>query len=99
MLNHVVLFTLKEGVSEAQVDAALEALAALPDAIPEIRSFDCGRDAGLSANSAEMALVATFDSAEDFATYRQHPAHKAFVHDVLLPISETRTVVQFYGQG
>jgi hypothetical protein len=96
MLTHVVLITLKEGVSEAQVNAALEALAALPAAIPQIRSFDSGRDAGLSPNGVDMALIARFDSAEDFAAYREHPAHKAFGRDFLLPISDTRTIIQFY---
>lgn len=96
MLTHVVLITLKEGVTEEQADAALAALAALPAAIPEIRSLSCGRDAGISQTDVALAMVATFDNADDFAAYRAHPAHQAFGRDVLLPISDTRTISQFY---
>ena len=98
MLNHVVLITLKEGVTEAQVTATLDGLAALAGVIPEIRSYDFGRDAGLSPNSVDMALVARFDSVEDFAAYREHPAHKAFARDLLLPIAESFATIQFDSQ-
>jgi hypothetical protein len=98
MLNHVVLVTLNEGVPEEQVAAALAALAALPAAIPQIRSFDCGRNAGLNPNSVDLALIAKFDNVEDYNAYREHPLHQAFGRDHLLPISQTRTIIQFFGQ-
>jgi hypothetical protein len=99
MLNHVVLIELNEGVTDEQVDAILEGLAALPPVISQIRSYEYGRNAGLSPNSVDLAIVAKFDSAEDFATYRDHPAHQAFGRDLLLPLSKTRTVAQFFSEG
>jgi hypothetical protein len=98
MLNHVILVELKEGVTDAQADAALEGYAALQAVIPEIRACTVGRDAGLNPNAADMALITKFNSVEDFASYREHPAHVAFGRDVLLPISEKRTLIQFFSE-
>jgi hypothetical protein len=99
MLHHVVVITLKDGVTDGQVNAVLEGFASLPAAIPHIHSYHFGRDAGLSQGSFALALVAEFDSAEAFAAYREHPAHTDFVRDLLGPVSESRTSIQFYGQG
>ena len=49
-----------------------------------------------SSISIVLALVAEFDSAEDFAVYREHPAHTDFVRDLLGPISESRASIQFF---
>lgn len=91
-----MLITLKTGVSDTDIEAALDALAALPVAIPEIRSCEFGFDEGLIQGSVDMALVLTFDSAEDFTTYMEHPAHQAFGRDLLMPIAETTAVIQFF---
>jgi Stress responsive A/B Barrel Domain len=96
MLHHVVLVTLKEGVTDAAVDAVLDGFAALPPTVPQIRRYDFGRDAGLSPNDFGLVLVATFDSTEDFAAYREHPAHQAFRRDLLIPVSENITSTQFF---
>ena len=95
MLHHVVLVTLKEGITDGEVDAVLTGFAALPPAIAQIRSYDFGRDAGLSPNDFGVVLVATFDSTEDFTTYREHPAHQAFRTSLLVPASERITSTQF----
>jgi Stress responsive A/B Barrel Domain len=95
MLHHVVFIALKASSLDAEVDAMLEGFASLPGAISQIRSYDFGQDAGLSPNDVDVVLVATFDSVEDFAAYREHPAHMAFVRDLLEPICEERTSAQF----
>jgi len=97
MLHHVVLVTLKEGVDGTQVDAALEGFASLPPLIPEIRTYDFGREAGISPNDFGVVMVASFDSKDDFTAYREHPAHKAFAADLLRPIAEKITTAQFFG--
>ncbi|HXX91208.1 MAG TPA: Dabb family protein [Acidimicrobiales bacterium] len=96
MLHHVVLVTFKEDVTDAQVDAVLQGFAALPAAIPQIRTYDFGRDAGLSPNPFGVVLVATFDSIEDFAAYRAHPAHTSFRGDVLVPAAQDIMSSQFF---
>ena len=95
MVHHVVLVTLRDGVGDAEVDAVLAGFATLPSAISQIRSYDFGRDAGLSPNDFGVVLVATFDSVEDFRAYREHPAHVAFRQDLLVPASSAITSTQF----
>jgi hypothetical protein len=99
MLKHIVLMTLKGDVTDEQVDAAVEALSGLPAIIPEIRSYEVGRDAGLGSNNAGLALVATFDSVEDYQTYLNHPSHGAVARDLLVPIAESFKAIQFPSEG
>jgi hypothetical protein len=98
MLYHVVLVTVKDDVTDAPIDDLLTGFGALPAAIPQIRSYDFGRDAGLSPNRLGVVLVATFDSVEDFAAYREHPAHQRLRRDLLLPISQDITTTQFHSR-
>lgn len=95
MLYHVVLVTVKDGITDEQVDELLEGFAALASIVPRIRSFDVGRDAGLSPNPFGVVLVATFDGVDDFTAYRGHPAHVAFRRDLLEPLSADITSTQF----
>ncbi len=95
VLHHIVVIRLKEGTSEEQAETVLAALAALPAAVPQIRSFTCGRNLGLTPNAADLAFHATFDNADDFAAYRAHPAHVAFGTEVLRPVMESVTPIQF----
>jgi Stress responsive A/B Barrel Domain len=95
VLHHVVLVTLRDHITDAEVEAVLEGFASLPPAISQIRSYEFGRDAGLTPNDFGVVLVATFDTVEDFQTYREHPAHVAFRRDLLVPASAAITSTQF----
>ena len=94
MLHHVVLITLKDGVTDEQVDAAIEGLRELPALIPEIRSYEVGRDLGLSEANADLGLVGSFDSVEDYQTYLSHPAHVAVARDRLGSFVESISSIQ-----
>jgi hypothetical protein len=65
----------KPGTSDAQKQAVREGLAALPAAIPEIRSYQFGDDAAIVEGNYEFAIVADFDSRSDFQTYAAHDVH------------------------
>ena len=54
MLRHVVVFRWKDGTTAAEVDAIAAALRALPGQIPELRAYDVGVDAGLSARQRRL---------------------------------------------
>ena len=90
-LRHVVLLTLDD---DCDVDAAVDALRALPAAIPELRSYVVGRDAGLAAGNATIAVVADFDDEAGWATYRDHPAHRQVIAERLQPWLLARTALQ-----
>ncbi len=95
MLRHVAVFRWVDGTPPADVDAFASALAGLPAAIPEIRSYRFGPDAGLgmSAN-ADFAVVADFDDADGYAAYAAHPAHQDVIVRLLRPMLGERMSVQ-----
>lgn len=95
MFRHVVLLRWVEGVDPAAVDAVLEGLAGLPTAIPELRSYVFGADAGLNEGNFDLGIVADFDSAEGYLVYRDHPAHQAVIAERIAPILAGRAAVQY----
>ncbi len=94
MFRHIVLFKFGADATLAQKAAFEDGLARLPAAIPVIRGFVYGPDAGAEQGNFDVALVADFDSCEDFLVYQRHPAHLEFVTRFVRPIAEARTAVQ-----
>ena len=96
MLRHVVLFSWKRDVSDVELRAFAEGLAALPGKIPEIRSYRFGPDVGLAGGgNDDFALVADFADAEAYRRYAEHPAHRHLIAELLWPILGGRHAVQY----
>ncbi|SDI01528.1 Stress responsive A/B Barrel Domain [Sinosporangium album] len=95
MFRHVVLFTWSADATDEQKAAVPRRLAELPGIIPQIRSYVLGPDAGVSTDTCDFAVVADFDSAEDFLAYRDHPAHQAVIAESIKPILAGRAAVQY----
>lgn len=96
-LRHVVLFKFKEGTDPAAINKVEKAFAALPQKIPEIRSFEWGLNnspEGLHKGFTHCYLL-TFASEEDRAVYLPHPDHQAF-GALLTDILEDVTVVDYW---
>jgi hypothetical protein len=89
--RHVVLLTFADGTD---VDAIVAALRGLADEIPELRSYVVGRDAGLSAGNASVAVVADFDDVAGFEAYRDDPRHQAVIQEFIRPALVGRAAVQ-----
>lgn len=96
MFRHIVLFTWTPDATPAQIDAVFEGLAGLPDAIPEIRSYTFGRDAGLAEGNYDAAAVGDFDDEEAYRVYAAHPVHQGLVADLIKPILDRRAAVQHH---
>lgn len=94
MIRHIVLFTWTEEATDVQKAAVTEALSELPDLIPQIRAYTVGSDAGINQGNSEYAVVADFDSVEDYIVYRDHPDHQAIIAARIKPIVATRAAVQ-----
>jgi hypothetical protein len=95
VIRHVVMFRWAE---EAPADAAervAAALRTLPDAIPEIRRYDLGPDAGINEGSFDFVVVADFDDTASYLVYRDHPAHQRVIREVILPVVGQRAAVQY----
>jgi hypothetical protein len=99
MLRHAVLNNWKAGVTSEQIQAVIDALGRPPAAIPQISAYSFGPDAGLSDGAADFAVVADFASVDDLRAYLAHPAHVPVAEEVIAPLRESRTVVQFNWGG
>ncbi len=95
MFRHVVLIRWKPDVTAEQVATAMTALRSLPAQIPQIRRYLVGSDAGVDAGNADFAIVADFDSADDYRVYRDDPKHTAVIETLLRPMIGARTAVQY----
>jgi hypothetical protein len=93
-VTHVAVFTWKPGTSDEEVRVLHEALATLPDLIPEIRSYRIGADAGLSVGNDRYGVVAEFDDVEAYQRYAADPRHRDMIQRILKPMLGTRHAVQ-----
>ena len=89
------MFRFAEDVDAAHVDAFAIGLNALPTLIPEIRSYVHGPDVGFSDGAFDYVVVADFDTAADFITYRNHPDHQAFIADRIAGKVIDRAAIQY----
>ncbi len=94
MFRHVVLITLGSEATDDRRQALLDGLSALPAAIPEIRSYVYGVDAGLAEGNATVAVVADFDDVDGYRVYATHPAHVRVITELIRPIMVARAAVQ-----
>ncbi len=77
MIRHLIFVKFKKGTSAADIANIEKGFQGLPSAIPEIKSFEYGRDVVRSERSYDFALVALFDDLAALDRYRVHPAHVA----------------------
>ncbi len=95
MLRHVVLFTWTPEATQEQKQALHAELARMPPAIEAIRGYRFGPDAGINPANTDYAVVADFDDAAGYITYRDHPVHRAMVERYVNPIVASRAAIQF----
>ena len=99
MLRHIALFRFKPEATDEQISAAMGALSALPDQIDALRKFRFGPDAGITDGAWDFAVVALLDDADDYAEYRDHPAHVAALRDYVVPLLSEAARIQFESEG
>jgi hypothetical protein len=99
MLRHVALFRFKPDTTNDQIEAAMIALSTLPDQIDVLRKFRFGPDAGITEGAWGFAVVALLDDADDYAIYRDHPAHVAVLRDSIAPLISEAARIQFESEG
>jgi hypothetical protein len=95
VVKHVVLFKFKADATAAQKKAMIDALAALPKKIVEIKSFKLATT--LPGRPARMYSVGLFAEFEDVAAidrYIAHPDHQAVI-PVIDAACETRAAFNY----
>lgn len=95
MFHHMVMFRFKSETTSAQIDAITDHLRTLPGEISELEAYRFGPDTGVTEGSWDYAVAADFIDREGYTTYRDHPAHRNLVTDVIEPVLEEVVRVQF----
>lgn len=80
LLRHVVLFKFKDGTTAEQVQAIVDAFAALPGKIDAIVDFEYGTDVSIEGRAEGLThgFLVTFRDEAGRAAYLPHPAHAEF---------------------
>jgi hypothetical protein len=95
MLKHVVMMKFKPGIREAEIEGVERGLGALPSVIPEILSYEFGRDVVCSERSYDFGLVSEFIDLDSLQRYQRHPDHLVVV-DKLKQICASILAVDFH---
>ncbi len=88
MINHVVLFKLKDFPAGEKENVLIELkglLESLKDKIPEVKYLEVRLNFEVDAKSHDIVLLSHFESFENLNKYRIHPEHLK----VLAKIKET----------
>ena len=76
MLTHIVCWKYKKETTPEQIETHLRKLRSLPDVIPNILSFNVGRDILHLERSFDTGLVAIYPDRASLDFYTEHPDHK-----------------------
>lgn len=79
MVDHLVLFAVREDASGEDVDDLLSSLAALKDEVPSVVDLSVGKDFSGRAGEYTNALFVRFEDRAGLQEYLGHPAHVAVV--------------------
>lgn len=95
MIEHIVLFKLKDTASEEQVEAMLSALAGLRSAVPGIVDLSVGKNFSERGQGFGIGLVVRFENREALDAYIPHPAHRGCVDQFVKPIAAELIVADY----
>ena len=95
MIRHVVVFAWVPEATDQQKQRVADELRKLPPLMTGLRAYHFGPDAGIIDGNFDFAVVADFDDAQSYLAYRNHPAHRAAVDQVISPIVGQRASIQY----
>ena len=95
MINHIVLFKLKDYPKEEKekiVGELRNLLEELNEKIDEVKYIEVGTNYEMEAKSYDIALISHFESLEDLDSYRVHPEHLKVVERIKETTTERAAV-------
>lgn len=99
MVKHIILWTLKSGLSETQkaevksgIKEGLEGLAGKVPGLLEVKVYTEGR---LASSNADVMLDCTLESEEALKAYAVHPAHLEVADTKVRPYTAVRSCLDF----
>ena len=90
MIQHIVLFKIRESTTPGQIVEAGEALLAMKAGIPEIKSIHFGPNLGPSVKEYSHVLILTCEDMGALQRYLDHPIHRNTVAQFIGPIRDAR---------
>ena len=98
MVKHVILWTLKDQYSGAQMEeikaGIKEGLEGLKGQIPGLVDIKVYTN-GLSSSNTDLMLVSTFENEEALKNYATHPAHITMADNKVRPFTASRNCLDF----
>ena len=79
MVDHLVLFAVREGASAEEVEDLLASIRGLKGEVPGVVDLSVGEDFSGRSGDYTHALFARFQDAAGLQVYMGHPAHLAVV--------------------
>lgn len=101
MIQHIVLFKLKDEIQGEQKAALLSEIKykfeALPDEIKELRALSVRRNRN-PEEEYDFLLLAKLESKRDLTAYAEHPAHRNLRETLLKPNIDKRAAVDVWNE-
>lgn len=88
MVEHVVIFKIKDGTIPHKITAMTKALEDLRNEIPQLAEMHAGINFSDRNKGFGVMLVSRFKTKEDLEIYAVHPAHKRVIAEYIQPIRE-----------
>lgn len=85
MVEHLVFFKFKDGVSEAEMEAAAAGLRALKDKVPGVIHITAGMNFTQRSQGHQLGLVVRLKDKAALETYSKHPEHVKVVESMIRP--------------
>lgn len=86
MIEHVVLFKIKAGITTEKLTAMTKALENLRNDIPQLAEMHAGINFSERNKGYGVMLISRFRTREDLEIYSAHPAHKRVIEEYIHPI-------------
>lgn len=98
MVDHIVLFAVREDISREDADDLLRSLGALKSSVPGVADLSVGEDFSGRAGGYTHGLFVRFHDRDALQGYMDHPDHRAVV-EKLEERTTGRLVVDYEHEG
>jgi hypothetical protein len=95
MIRHVLAFSFRPAVPDADREGLLAELAELPAHYPAMRRFAIGPNISRRDDTFEHAFSVEFESEAELVAYLDSERHETFVAQRFRPLVERRVIVSF----
>lgn len=89
MIEHLVLFKVRQDASPDDVGEMLRRLRLLKEEVPGVEELTCGGNFSARSKGYTHGLYVRFPDKEALDAYQVHPKHQAAVTEAIRPIVET----------